>query len=188
MASHNRQASETGTQAPDVVDTTQLATQLFEHVQGQINFADTKAQLTLAADALLAAVVAPQGRSLLGGLLDGSAPPLTRIAALLGLLMFASVLLSVYFALVVARPMLRVGGARPSLFYFGTIVQHSEEEFIKAFVSQSSEDVRLALLAQVHARAKIAWRKFTAIQRSLDFLVAALVLWTVAQVLLALVQ
>ncbi len=39
------------------------------------------------------------------------------------------------------------------------------------------------LLAQIYIRPKISWHKAITIRRSLDFLVVALVLWVVTQVL-----
>lgn len=166
--------------------TAQLAAQLFEHMQGLINFADTKAQLTLAADALLAAIITTMSQQMMANLLNSNALPLARIAGLLAVLMFVALLLSIYFALVVARPVLRVSGAKSnSLFYFGHIVQYSEKEFVEAFMSLTGEEAEAALLTQIYARSKIVWRKFNAIRRSLDFLVVALVLWIAAQILLA---
>jgi hypothetical protein len=138
-----------------------LAVQLFEHMQSLINFADTKAQLTLAADALLAATITTMSQQVMVNLLNGNALPLARIAGLLGVLMFVALLLSIYFALVVARPVLHVSGARNnSLLYFGHIVQYSEKEFIEAFMSLTDEEAQATAvtdscpledrLAQVH--------------------------------------
>ncbi len=175
-------------EAHDSPNTAQLAVQLFEHMQGLINFADTKAQLTLAADALLAATITTMSQQVMVNLLNSNALPLARIAGLLGVLMFVALLLSIYFSLVVARPVLHVSGAKNhSLFYFGHIVQYSEKEFIEAFMSLTDEEAQAALLTQIYARSKIVWRKFTAIRHSLDFLVVTLVLWVTTQVLLAFV-
>src|SRR5215510_14978611 len=46
---------------------------LFEHIEGQINLADTKAQLTVAADTLFRAATTTLGRGVLGDVLNGSA-------------------------------------------------------------------------------------------------------------------
>ncbi|MBN1313337.1 MAG: hypothetical protein JXB30_18165 [Anaerolineae bacterium] len=169
--------------AQTAYDLGDLTVQLFEHMQGQINFADTKAQLTLAADALLAAAITPLSQEVMAGLLGSSVSPLSRITGLLGVGMFVALLVSVYFSLVVARPVLHVFGASSSLFYFGNIIQHSEADFIKAFLSLTDDEIRAALLVQVYARSKIVWRKFRAIRHSLSFLVIALVLWIATQIL-----
>jgi len=166
-------------------DISDLTMQLFEHMQGQINFADTKAQLTLAANALLATAISPLSQEVIGGLLDSSAAPLPRITGFLGIGVFISLLLSVYFSLVVARPVLRVSGASGSLFYFGNIIQHSEADFIQSFSNLRNDEIKAALLVQIYARSKIVWRKFTAIRHSLNFLVLSLVLWIAIQILLA---
>lgn len=169
-------------------DQTDVARFLFEHMQGQINFADTKAQLTLAADALLAASVSPLVRGAALNLLDPASPVLIRVAGAASLLMFAALLLSIYFSLVVARPTLNVRESQFSLFYFGHIARSSEAEFIARFTRSSPDELRTAILAQVYAKAKIATRKFAASRVSLNFLFAALALWAVAQGLLAFVR
>jgi hypothetical protein len=168
------------------LDTDQLAVQLFEHMQGLINFADTKAQLTLAADALLAATIAPLSKEVLGNIFKPGALVIEQITSVLGILMFVSLLASIYFSLRVARPVLHVSVKRPSLFYFGHIVKQGEEKFIQSFLNLSAKEVRESLLAQIFARSKIAQRKFVSIRYSLDFLVAALILWAVVQILLSL--
>ncbi len=172
----------------DSANPTELAGLLFEHMQGQINFADTKAQLTLAADALLAATIAPLGRGIALSLLDGSAPILTRALALVTALMIASLLISVYYSLIVARPVIRVKGALKSSFYFGDIVAQEEAGYIQNFMAKTPDDLKKEMLAQVYAKALIAQRKFTASRHSLNFLVGALVLWAGAQVMLAFIK
>jgi pycsar effector protein len=167
------------------VSSLDLAKLLFDHMQGQINFADTKAQLTLAADALLAATIAPLGKGIALSLLDAGAPPLARILALVTAAMIVVLMLSVYFALSSARPVMRLKSATPSLFFFGDITQQSESAFIQNFTTKLSGDLQREMLAQVYAKATIARIKFAAIRISLNFLVAALALWVVVQILIA---
>jgi len=162
-----------------------LSRLLFEHMQGMINFADTKAQLILAADALLAATIAPFGKGIAVSLIDGSAPFLARAMALTSALMIAALLVSVYFAVVVARPVIRVKGAMNSVFYFGDIVGQGEAGFIQNFMAKTPADLQKEMLAQVYAKATIAQRKFAASRHSLNFLVIALALWAAAQIMIA---
>jgi len=162
-----------------------LAKVMFDHMQGQINFADTKAQLTLAADALLAATIAPYGKGIALSLLDAGAPPLSRILALVTAAMIITLMLSVYFALSSARPVMRLKSAMPSLFFFGDIVAQSESAFIQNFTTKVSGELQREMLAQVYAKATIAKHKFAAIRISLNFLVAALILWVAVQVMIA---
>ncbi len=165
----------------------QLAVVLFEHVEGQIAQADTKAQLTLAADTLLAAALTLAGRGAGLRLLDPAAALPERLGGGLGLLSFLALVISVYLALVAARPRLTVAGQRRSLFYFGHIAQVREAEFIREFQDSTALELRVSLLAQVHSKAVIAQRKFASVRGSISFLIAALVLWAVMQIALAFV-
>ena len=53
--------------------------------------------------------------------------------------------------------------------------------------SQTKLD-KVSILTEVYAKAKIAMRKFIRVRRSVTFLIAALVLWAVVQLLLAFVR
>jgi hypothetical protein len=158
---------------------------LFEHVEGQIGQADTKAQLTLAADTLLAAALTLAGRGAGFRLLDPSAALPERIGAALGLLAFVALVISVYLAIVAARPRLAVAGQSRSVFYFGHVAQVRESEFRREFLDQSEADLRESLLAQIHAKAVIAQRKFANVRLSITFLIVALALWAAMQIALA---
>jgi hypothetical protein len=160
---------------------------LFEHIEGQIKLADTKAQLTLAADALLVLAFASLNKGAAIRLLGNSTPVLDRIAALFTILMFLALVCSFYYALLVVKPHLRKS-QRPTLMYFGQIVQLSEEEFISNFLDQSLDQLKESVLTEVYAKAKIAKSKFTKVRHSVNFLIVALVLWAVVQLLLAFVR
>jgi hypothetical protein len=71
--------------------------------------------------------------------------------------------------------------------YFGRIAQSSEDGFISTFLAQSLEELKASILTEVYAKAKIATRKFARVRHSVSFLIVALVLWAVIQLLLALV-
>jgi hypothetical protein len=163
---------------------TELAKFLFEHIEGQINRTDTKAQLIMAVDALLAATITSSGKGMTASLLDANSPVMNRLAAVPTLLMFVALLLSVYYALLVIRPKLRFSQKRQTLFYFGHIVQWDEDEFIGKFLSLPSDEIIASILAQVYAKAQVAQHKFAGIHWSLNFLIAALILWAIAQLLL----
>lgn len=157
---------------------------LFDHIQGQINLADTKAQLTLAAGAILAALVLPLGKGVAFQLL-GSTATIERLTAGIVILMFISLLASLYYALVAARPTLQLPEQRRTLLYFGHIAELSEEEFISRFLRQTPQDINESILSQVWVKAQIANRKFTMIRWSLTFLILTVVLWAMVQLLLA---
>lgn len=157
---------------------------LFEHIEGQINLADTKAQLILAADALLALAFAPLIKGAAIRLFANATPILDRFVALFAIGMFITLVCSFFFALLVVRPSLR-NREPTSLMYFGQIAQASEKDFIETFQTQSLDKLKEAVLTEVHAKARIAKRKFKRIRYSVNFLIAALILWTVVQLLQA---
>lgn len=157
---------------------------LFEHIEGQINRADTKAQLTLAADALLAGILASLGKGAASSLLSNASPVLDRLADLFTVLMFLALVCSFYCALQVVNPHLR-GSKRFTLMYFSQIAQMNEHDFISTFANQSLDDLRESILAQVHTKARIAQYKFARVRWSVNFLIASLVFWAIIQLLLA---
>lgn len=161
-----------------------LATLLFTDTEAQIGLADTKAQLTLAADALLVAAVAPMAKGIARTLTDGGTPVVTRLAAVLAITTFCALLISFYFALVAVRPRLKAPD-HPSLLFFRQIVRLPESAFIDRFLAQSQEQIHRALLSEVYIMARIASRKFAGVRWSVAFLLFALVLWAGVEALLA---
>jgi len=157
---------------------------MFEHIEEQIGRADTKAQLTLAADALLVGTLASLGKGTASSLLSNTSPVLDRLADLFTILMFLALICSVYWAIRVVNPHLR-GSKRFTLMYFGQISQMNEDDFIQKFLNQSLHDLKVSTLAQVHTTARIAQLKFTRARWSVNFLLMSLVFWTIIQLLLA---
>ena len=163
-----------------------IARQLFDHIEDQINLADTKAQLTLAAGAILAALLFPLGKGTILGLFDNTRPPIERATAGLTVLTFVALLLSILFALAAARPILRLPQQRSTLLYFGHIATMSEDQFVSSFLNQPIQEMRESILAQVWAKSQLANRKFTMTRRSLAFLIGAVGLWALSSALIAL--
>lgn len=163
---------------------TELVKLLFEHLGSQIALADHKAHLTVAADAILVASIASLDKGIALSLLDNAAPVISRLASFSTILMFVSLLLSLYYALMVAKPILMLP-RRETLFYFGNIQQWSEKEFIDKFLSQPRHEISGSILALVYAQARIANRKFVGVRQSINFLIAALILWALVQLLIA---
>jgi Family of unknown function (DUF5706) len=170
-------------QATEVDDkTVEVAVALFEHVEDQINRTDTKAQVVLAADALLLGWFGTQNPTAMQALLDGHASAVAQVTALLIALVFVGLFLSLTCGLLVIWP--RTGGpGGSSLVYFGGIARRSEGEFVAAFLRQSRVEVAQNVLAGVHAKARIAQQKFRWVSLSVAFLLATVVVWTVLQVI-----
>jgi hypothetical protein len=170
-------------QMTDVDDkTADVALSLFEHIEDQINRTDTKAQIILAADAILLGWFGTQNSTAMQTLLVSQASADGRAASWLIALVFVGLFLSLACGLVVIWP--RAGTSEgSSLVYFGAIAGRSEPEFVAAFLRQSRVEVTKSVLAGVHAKARIADQKFRWVSLSVTFLLATLVLWTALQVI-----
>jgi hypothetical protein len=164
-------AAEERVQPETAVDekTADVALALFDHLEDQINRTDTKAQVVLAADAILLGWYSTQNLTGVQALLAEHATAAGRASALLIVLVFVGLFLSLASGLVVIWP--RTGtSARSTLVYFGGIARRTESDFVAAFLRQSRADVIQAILAGVHATARIARQKF----RWVSFSVASL--------------
>jgi hypothetical protein len=171
---------------PDEI--TESAAFLYALVENLITRADTKAGLILAADTVFATVLIVLSKGAIVNLLDSSTNFASRFSGLLAILTFAALLLSSLFVLLVARPKLLSGKeeASGSLFFFGRISQMRYQDFVEQFSKQSSAELRNTLLTEVHTTAQLANQKFNRIRYSLDFLIVAVILWTIMQIVVAL--
>ena len=167
------------------VDISQQIKLLFEHMDRQIDLADRKAQLILAANTFMAATLGnlSQGAGL--KLLAATAPLAQRIESGCAVVLVATLVLSVYYALLVARPRLTVAGQRRTLLYAGHIAAWTEQDYVATFLAQTPREMDEAVLAQVHSRAQIANRKFVGIRWSLDFLFVAFLAWATIRLMIA---
>jgi hypothetical protein len=185
----------------------ELARILFEHIEGQIKAADSKAWLELGANTLLANLlntlienltkslyVKDAGSALLVlSRLGAQATWNQNLTALLALLMFVSILISLGYAFWTVKPVLgghgaATGNSKPvkNMFYFSDIHALAPAEFIRTFQNQSRTEIAEALLTQVYIKAAIADRKFALLNRSTVAMIAALGCWAVAQLTLIL--
>jgi Family of unknown function (DUF5706) len=163
-----------------------LAAFLYDLIENQITRGDTKAGLILAADTVFATAVSLLSKGTIANLVSNSAPLANRLIAALTILTFAALLCSTLFALQVARPILKAYSAGGTLFFFGRISQMSQQDFIAKFSAQSPTELRESLLTEVYTTARLAGIKFLRIRYSLDFLIAAIFLWGLIQIVVAL--
>lgn len=164
-----------------------LASFLFNLIEAQITRADTKAGLVIAADSVFATAAIFQTRhSAILRVFDPGALLPERGISLLMILMFSALFCSTMYALFATRPNLRVKGGGETLFFFNRIARFSHEEFLQAFPKLSSTEFHAALLTEVYNTACIASAKFARIRYSIDFLIAAVILWTLIQLFIAL--
>lgn len=160
-----------------------LARLLFEHIENQIKAADSKAWLTIAANGILATlgkdlISGLLGKDLISGLLKGNLPSSVVFAfacalAFIGF-MFVAIVFSLWYAVKAVKPEL-IASDNKNLFFFRNIARSAEPAFIQRFNDQTREGAHSSLLGEVHAKATIAERKFSLIQRSLSAFFFALV-------------
>jgi hypothetical protein len=162
--------------------TVQVALSLFEHIEDQINHTDTKAQVVLAADAIILGWLSTQKPNVVQAVFGSHAAAGGRFLSVLVVLVFVGLFLSLACGLVVIWPRARATTGA-TLVYFGAIARRREPEFVTAFMQQSQGEVTQTVLAGVHATARIAQQKFRWVSGSVAFLLGALVLWTVLEVI-----
>ncbi len=163
-----------------------LAAFLFNLIEAQITRADTKAGLVIAADSVfITGAIFQLRHGTLLKLFDGGASFVERGISVLMILLFAALLVSIFYALRAARPALFVKGGGETIFFFNRIAQYTHKEFLDMFSKQSSSEFHAALLTEVYNTARIANEKFARIRYSIDYLIVSVALWTLIQVLFA---
>jgi hypothetical protein len=166
------------------IDFTRLLYMLSQDMDNLIRQADTKAQIILGVNAILAATGVASG-TIAGHLLNESTSLLAKSATLLTLLMLFSLLASIFFALFTASP--RVTGEKaPNAFFFGSIAKMSQADYVKFFQALTLQDVKTSVMMEIHAKRHIVEVKFKGAQRSVNFLFLAIVLWTLSRLLITL--
>lgn len=180
-AGHDAATDQAATNQPPASpeDIRRLGTLLFDHVEGQIARADTKAELLLAANAILLAITLTMLKGAATTLSSNASAQSPDIIALFGaafgLGSFAALLLAFFTALLIVRPRLKApDNAR--LMFFGHIATLSEGGFADEFSVQTSAQAQRAVLDEVHAKAIIAKAKYTGVSISVAFLMLALLL------------
>lgn len=162
-----------------------MAAFLYELFESQITRADTKAGLIIAAATVFAAGLILFSKGALPNMFNASLALGPRLTGLFIVLTYLALALSTIFALLVARPIMQ-GHPTSTLFFFGKINRMTYAEFVEQFSSQTSQQLRDALMTEVHTTARLANQKFMLIRYSLDFLIAAVFLWTLVQLMIAL--
>jgi len=168
-------------------ETIELMKTLFTYMEDQIRFADSKAQglLLLATSALVAVAITGALNKGTGiALIDSSETLFSRVSALFSILMFASLIVAIYCAVLTLRPWPSVPGIE-TLLYFDRISRLSLESFIQQFVQQTRSEIHISLLSAIHTKSQIADWKFYQVRLGLNFLLVAMVLWGAAQILSA---
>ncbi|MDL5055786.1 DUF5706 domain-containing protein [Oscillatoria laete-virens NRMC-F 0139] len=167
------------------LDFTRLFYMAFISLDTQIGIADTKAQLIMAANTILVASIAFNPGAFTTVVFGDGGTLLARISLGLSLAMLIALVTSIFFALGSSRPNLR-GSQRRNLFFFGHAAEMDEDDFLEQFMGMTMEEVKTAIIGQIHAKSIIVVNKYRQIRLSLVFLFTGLLLWIAARLTAAL--
>jgi len=157
---------------------------LFEQIESQVQFGDSKASLLVAGDAILLAVIGGLVKMVSGCQGDDFTVSCMVPSVSLGLAVGAAVLLtfSLTCALLAARPARVHDQPRPELFLLSHIARMDPRAFAKQYTDASPDDLIQAALKTIHGKAGYATRKFRLLKHAIDaallslgFMVATLV-------------
>lgn len=158
------------------IDFTRLFYMLYQQMDSQIVLADSKAQLIITANAIIIASITMDQGAIRRIVAAGTALP-DRVGLVLSVVMILSIILSVFYALATTRPNIAPPTQILNLFFWGHIAQMPEADYREHFMNMSINEVKLAVITQIHARSRVVARKFRFVQRSLDFLFMSLLLY-----------
>jgi hypothetical protein len=161
---------------------------LYNNLDVQVQIADNKAHLVMAANTILLTGLALNREGLQTAFQDFG-DPLSLLALGATLLMLLMIFGSLYFALMVARPRLigisKATDTPRNLFFFGDVQSLGRDDFVEQFMHQDMTTIKRQVLQQIHNRSRVVMRKYEDSRRSINYLVGAIVFWVLAQMLMA---
>lgn len=163
------------------IDFTRLLYMHYQEMDILIARADLKAQLILAINAIL---IAGDVRVTVGQLtaLDAMTAA-ERVLIGANVLVIVSLLLSLAFAIITIYPR-RNRPHGSNIYFFGDINAYDAPDYVDAYMGSSLDAIKRGVISQIHAKSAIVARKFYYIRRSVICLLAAVVFWGVAQLVL----
>ena len=171
----------------NIKDPLELGISILQHVESQLNRADSKAQFTFTLDTLLIASSAFFGQGVPGNAaLSRTMPFLYLVAALSASVFFALFISTVYALLAVIPRLTPKMNARNNIFYFGNIVQLKRGDFVEDYFDKSQVEIQKMLMSEVYDLSIIAERKFSLVRVSHIFLFISLGFWSILQTILVL--
>jgi hypothetical protein len=167
-----------------------LGISILQHVEGQLNRADSKAQFTFSLDTLLIASSAFLGLGAIDNVARINAPTFShRMVVVLGIAMFVTLLISTVYALLAVIPRFTPSNrATSNIFYFGNIMQQQRRDFAEQYLSLSNQEIERMLMSEIHDLSRIAKQKFALIRISYVFLFFSLGLWAFIQMIILLIR
>jgi hypothetical protein len=178
--------SEPETVANMELDFSFLLTAFYSDLYAQISLADSKAQLIMGANAVLLAALVVDIASV-GQLLQSD----SFLGKIGGLLIMATAIMlatSIYFGIAATLPKMGQSKNAQNLFFFGHITQLKEQDYLQQFLQLTPTQIKVSYIAEIHARARIAEKKFEQVRWGLIILTSGFCLWVCAHILLAFIQ
>ncbi len=167
------------------IDFTRLFYMLYQEMDQSIRHSDTKAQLVLGVNAVLAASSVSFAPGMAQAFLNANSSWYQRGACLFSLALLVFLLGSIFFALWTVVPHTKKRRLHENLYCFGSIAMMSEEDFTRRFLSLSMDELKATIIAEIHAKAYIVQHKFSSVRLSVNFLFFAVLCWVLARLLLS---
>ena len=163
-----------------------LLTAFYSDLYAQISLADSKAQLIMGANAVLLAALVVDIASV-GQLLQDE-HMLGRIGADLIILTALMLATSIYFGITATLPKMGQSKHDNNLFFFGHITQMKQQDYLREFLQLTPAQIKASYIAEIHARAHIAEKKFAQVRWGLIILTAGFCFWVSAHIVLAFIH
>lgn len=182
----DREISAEGTTVEQAgLDLSRMIYMMFNHLDMQVSIADNKASIVVAINTVMLTGVG-LSQPTIQEILQADPVEVSGAVALVLLFgMLMSSLASILYAIDAARPKLIPPDVDGNLFFFGAAAQMDGDAYERAFLDENVQTIKRNIFRQIHARSKVVATKFAYVRRSMNLLFLAVMLWSVAQVLLA---
>lgn len=164
------------------LDFTRILNMQSTEMDNSIRHADLKAQLILGVDAILLATIEIFPFDTIDPLFSDGASFASRLIVLLELVVVLGLAISLVLALLTILPRFNPAKNITNLFFFGDITHTAEDDYIKSYMDTSEDDIKVAILAQIHAKSFIVSRKFLRVRYSLLALLLAVLAWALVAI------
>lgn len=165
----------------------QMAWQLFVSLEYQIQVADRKVQGVFGMNTLLVAALSLQNQHPLHALRTSGVTTTNVGIMLVSLSLLVCVCVTTWSAIMALRPRVQVKrrGVQPaeSLFFFGSIQNCEESDFVDRFVDLSLAESAEQVLRQSHTVATILSAKYRWLNLAATSLLTSLLLWVSLQMI-----
>ena len=163
------------------LDFTRLLAMHSQEMDNLIRHADLKAQLILGINAILIAADLNLSVENVRAIFNAGATTEQQLLGVAQAVVLVALFFSLTFALFTIIPRVHKARASKQLYFYGDISSMPEREFIDRFMAMPLEDVKIGVLAQIHAKSFIVQRKFQGVRLSLACLFVAVIGWGVWQ-------